>query len=108
MVFVIVGCFIVLDFVTGLIKAIKQKNFTSSTMREGLFHKCASILWVVFGSLVDYAQTYIDLGVTIPLAGAICVYIVLMECGSIMENLGAINPKLVPQTIRQHFTKLNN
>lgn len=107
MVYLIVGCFIVFDFGTGIVKALKQKNFTSTVMREGLFHKCASIMWVVFGSLVDYAQTLIDLGITVPLAGAICTYIVLMECGSIMENLGTINPKLVPQTIRQHFTKLN-
>lgn len=107
MVYVVVGCFIVLDFVTGLVKAFKQKNFTSTVMREGLFHKCGSIIWVVFGSLVDYAQTILDLGISVPLAGAICTYIVLMECGSIMENLGAINPKLVPQKVRQHFTKLN-
>lgn len=107
MVYLVVGCFIVLDFGTGLVKALKQKNYNSSVMREGLYHKCASIIWVVFGSLVDYAQTIIDLGVSIPLASAICTYIVLMECGSIMENLGAINPNLVPQKIRQYFTKLN-
>lgn len=108
MAYVVVGCFIILDFGTGLVKALKQKNFNSSVMREGLFHKCASIIWVVFGTLVDYAQTILDLGITVPLAGAICTYIVLMECGSIMENLGAINPKLVPAKIRQHFTKLNS
>ena len=106
MVYLLVGCFILFDFGTGIVKALKQKKFTSTVMREGLFHKCASIMWVVFGGLVDYAQTMIDLGITIPLAGSICAYIVLMECGSIMENLGEINPNLVPHTIRQHFTKL--
>lgn len=108
MVYLIVGCFIVLDFVTGLLKAFKQKNYSSSVMREGLFHKCASVIWILFGTLVDYAQTLIDLGVTIPVATSICVYIILMECGSIVENLGAINPQIVPEKIRQHFTKLNS
>lgn len=108
MMYFIVACFIVLDFITGLCKAFKEKNFTSSLMREGLFHKCASIIWVVFGVLVDYAQTFVDLGVTVPIAGMVCTYIILMECGSIMENLGKINPKIIPQKIREHFGKLNS
>ena len=108
MLYVIVACFIVLDFVTGLCKAFKEKNFTSSLMREGLFHKCASIIWVMFGVLVDYAQAYIDLGVTVPIAGMVCGYIILMECGSIMENLGKINPKFVPKKIKECFSKLNS
>lgn len=108
MVYLVVGCFIVLDFVTGLVKAFKQKNYTSTVMREGLFHKCASIIWIVFGTLVDYTQTLIDLGITIPVAVSICAYIILMECGSIVENLGAINPEIVPEKVRQHLAKLNS
>lgn len=107
MVYLVTGCFIVLDFITGLIKALKQKNYSSTVMREGLFHKCASIIWIVFGTLVDYTQGYLDLGNTIPVCISICTYIVIMECGSIIENLGSINPEIVPVKVRQHFAKLN-
>ena len=107
MVYCVVGCFIVLDFVTGIIKALKQKNFNSSVMREGLFHKTVSIICVLFGALVDYAQTLIDLGVNIPIALAICTYIILMECASIIENLGQINPQIIPDKLREHFGKLS-
>ena len=107
MVYIITACFILLDMVTGLIKAFKEKAYTSTIMREGLFHKCGSILLIVFGLLVDYAQTLIDLGVTVPVAFAICSYIVLMEVGSIVENLGKINPEIVPDKVKQYFTKLN-
>lgn len=107
MVYIITGGFILLDMVTGLIKAFKEKAFTSSIMREGLFHKVGSILAVVFGVLIDVAQGYIDLGVTIPVAFAICSYICLMESGSIIENVGKINPDILPEKLKSFFTKLS-
>lgn len=106
MLYVVTGCFSLLDFGTGIVQAIKNKSFSSSVMREGLFHKCSLVFFVVFGLLVDYAQTLIDLGVQVPLTIAICSYIILMECGSIMENIGKINPALVPSKIREYFVKL--
>lgn len=106
--YAVVGCFIAMDFATGLIKALKNKNYTSTVMREGLFHKCGSVLCVGFGSLVDYAQQVLDLGVTVPFAVAISTYVVLMECGSIIENLGEINPQIVPDTLKAYFGKLNS
>lgn len=107
MLYVITCGFIGLDMATGLIKAFKEKAYTSTIMREGLFHKCGSILTIVFGLLVDYAQTFIDLGVTIPVAIAFCTYIILMECGSIIENVGRINPEIVPEKIKPYFSKLS-
>lgn len=107
MIYAITGAFILLDMVTGCIKAFKEKAFNSSVMREGLFHKCGSVLTVVFGFLVDYAQKFVDLGVNIPVAIALCVYIILMECGSIAENVGKINPEIVPEKIKPYFSKLS-
>lgn len=99
-------CFILFDLITGIIKAFKEKNFMSSVMREGLFHKSASILCVVFGFGVDKAQEVIDLGVEVPAGSAICGYIILMEIGSIIENIGAINPDIVPKKLKSFFKKL--
>lgn len=106
MVYIITGAFILADFLTGMIKAFKEKTFNSSLMREGLFHKCGSILLVVFGVLVDCAQSYIDIGVNVPITITVCSYIILMEVGSIIENLGKINPSIIPLKIREHFAKL--
>lgn len=103
---IVTALFILLDMVTGIIKAFKEKAFTSTIMREGLFHKCGSVLTVMFGFLVDYAQSVVDLGVSIPVGVTFCVYIILMECGSIMENLGKINPEILPKKLQEHFTKL--
>lgn len=103
MIYAIVFGFITLDFVTGLIYAFANKAFTSTKMREGLFHKVGLILCVVLGILVDYAQGYLDLGITIPVAAAICTYISLMEIGSIVENICKINPELMPDKLSGFF-----
>ena len=107
MVYVMTGAFILLDMITGLIKAFKEKKYTSTIMREGLFHKAGSILIIVFGCLVDYAQTLVDLGVTIPVATSLCAYIILMEIGSIIENVCVINPCILPEKIKAYFDKLS-
>lgn len=98
--------FIVLDFCTGLVKAFKEKKYTSSVMREGLYHKCGEILLLMLALLGDYAQRYVDIGITIPIAGSICAYIILMEIGSVIENVGKINPALIPDKIKPFFHKL--
>lgn len=108
MVYLITGLFVLLDMVTGLIKAFKEKKYTSSIMREGLFHKAGSVLIVCFGVLVDYAQSYLELGVTVPVAMAMCTYIILMEIGSIIENVCIINPQILPEKIKAYFDKLSD
>lgn len=105
-IYAIVGAFILLDFITGIVKAFKKKEFTSTVMREGLFHKAGSIMVVVFATLVDYAQGFLDLGVSIPLTEAICGYIILMEVGSIIENVCVINPRIIPNKLQSYFQKL--
>ena len=106
MVYVVTGCFILLDLITGLIKAFKEKSYTSSLMREGLYHKAGSLLTIGFGCLVDYAQTLVDIGVVIPVATSVCVYIILMEIGSIIENVAIINPQILPDKLKSYFKKL--
>ena len=106
MVYLVTGGFILLDMLTGLVKAFAKKEYTSTVMREGLFHKCGSVLCILFGMLTDYAQTYVDLGVSLPVAATICVYIILMEIGSIIENVCEINPEIMPNSIRALFSKL--
>lgn len=100
MIFAITGAFIALDFATGIVKGLSQNSFKSAVMRQGLFHKTGELLCTILGALVDYAQGFVDLGVHIPVATAICVYIILMEISSAIENIGIISPQLVPAKVR--------
>ncbi|MCD8146008.1 MAG: phage holin family protein [Clostridiales bacterium] len=106
MTYLITCAFIALDFITGLVQALATKTFSSSIMREGLFHKVGLILCMILGILVDYAQNFVDLGVTVPVAGAICAYICVMEVGSIIENVCKIDPEIMPEKLTGFFASL--
>ena len=106
MLYVVTGLFILVDILTGVWNAIKQKKFESSAMREGLFHKSGSVLCVVFGVLVDYAQSLFDIGVQVPVSTMFCLYIMSMEITSIIENICKINPEIAPDVLKLYFKKL--
>ena len=93
-VYIIVGCFIAFDIITGLIKALFKGGINSSLLRVGLFRKLAEILAVVASNLLEYGTNFIDLGFDFPVLKAVALYIVFMEITSIIENLGEINPTL--------------
>lgn len=103
MAYLITFYFIVLDFFTGLLKAFATGAFSSKVMRRGLFHKLSLLCVLALGFLMDYAQNYVDLGVAVPVGAAACVYIVLMETGSILENLCRTNPELMPDKLCEVF-----
>jgi toxin secretion/phage lysis holin len=100
---------IVFDFITGIIKAIKTKSFSSSVMREGLFHKIGSVCTIILGIIADIGQQYVDIGLDfdLPIVKAICGYIVIMEIGSSFENIGEISPRIKNSRIASIFAKLN-
>lgn len=104
--FLVTFVFIGFDFLTGLIKAFRTKAFTSSLMREGMFHKAGSLLFMLLGIITEQATLYFDLGLNVPINNGICTYIVAMELGSIIENIGAINPAILPSKVREYFGKL--
>lgn len=89
-----------------MIKAFRKKEFTSSLMREGLYHKGGSVLCMFLGIMAEQATRFFDLGITVPIASAFCTYIVLMEIGSIIENIGEINPSILPEKLKEHFARL--
>lgn len=91
----IVVVFIILDFVSGIAKSVKDKDFTSERMREGLYHKCAEVFAVIVTYFMQYSLPRIGLAVDFPLTTVIVTYVVIMEIGSIIENIGQINPQLV-------------
>lgn len=84
--------FIVVDILVGLIKALATKSYKSRCMAEGLYHKIGEVLIIAFGMLCEYSFPVIGLNVDLPIVSTICVYIVTMETGSVLENIAAISP----------------
>ena len=73
--------FILADIISGVITAAILKNIDSQEMREGLLRKVLLILIVVLSFVIDgaFKITFIS--------KAVCIYIILMEIISILENL---------------------
>lgn len=101
----IVGVTMVLDIVSGLVKAFSRKSYDSSKMREGLVHKFTELVIVALAFVLELACEHIAglpfSGVTVVLT---CTYIILMEVGSIMENLIAAYPELSDTPLAKLFT----
>lgn len=92
--YIIPAMFILLDIISGILKAAYEGNLASTLMRKGLFNKLGEILSLILGKLAEYASAQYQLGFSIPLYTAIAAYIILMETLSILENISAMNPTM--------------
>ena len=92
---VAVLCFILLDVAFGLINAVAKHEYKSSKMREGIGHKSAEVGIMVVGAVVDACiNAGVNLGFDLPVLASICVYLCLMEIGSLLETFSKMNPAL--------------
>ena len=91
---IVIAAAILLDIITGLIKAFYTNTFKSSVMRQGLFHKLGELLAVgtLYGAQIALPMIGVD--AHLPLFPAGVGYCVLMELGSIIENLRSFTPGL--------------
>ena len=97
---ILVAClFIVFDILTGILSAFITGTFKSSVMRKGGLRKLFLVTVIGFGMLLDYAQHVADLGFSVPACHAICIYIILMEALSCIENFNKAVPGALPTSI---------
>lgn len=88
-------CFIVSDYLSGLIKAIKNKELDSTKMRLGLWHKAGYIGAMALGYGCQLAVNCDLLPTSFnAVFGGVCVYVLITEAISIFENLCALSPEL--------------
>ena len=100
---VITCVLIVMDYLTGLAKSVVNKDIDSTKMRDGLWHKAAYVAVIVLAEIIEHGQEAVALGFAVPLIVPTCVYIVLTETASILENLSQINPELADSPVMQLF-----
>lgn len=97
--------FVICDYTLGVIRAIMQKNLSSSKMREGLAHKFAYLATLFVAWFIDFMKPHIDLGFSISLFVPVVVGISLIELTSIIENICDINPELKENKILSIFDR---
>ncbi|MBQ2680444.1 MAG: phage holin family protein [Eggerthellaceae bacterium] len=86
---------IVLDVLFGLGNAFLHHEYDSSKMREGLAHKAVELCFILLACILDATIIAgIELGFTAPVLVTICVYLIVMEIGSLMETFTKIWPSV--------------
>lgn len=86
---------IVLDIIFGLLNALMHREYSSAKMRAGIGHKCAELGFILVGIVADGTIIGgLDLGFSAPVLVSACIYLCLMEVGSLLETFAAMNPAL--------------
>ena len=90
------ACLLMLvDIVTGLLQSWMTRSYQSSKMREGLGHKIVLVLYILLSVIIQAIVQHVgDVGWTVPMVYAVCLYILVMEVSSIVENLASAYPEL--------------
>lgn len=91
---IIVLILIVLDIITGIMKACKTGTLNSSILREGLWHKGAEVTAMVCAWIFEYIPPAFEIAIELPLLTPVCIYIVLMEVLSVIENICVVNEQM--------------
>ena len=91
---IIVFAFIVFDIISGLFKAFANEGYNSSKMRQGLTHKMGELFCFLFCVLCDLTLPRLDILLPFSITSGVTVYLVFMEIGSIIENVGLLNPEI--------------
>lgn len=88
-------CFIAADYLSGVVKAVKNKELCSTKMRLGLWNKAGFIGAMALGYGCQLAVNYELLPTSFnAVFGGVCVYVITAESISIFENLCALSPDL--------------
>ena len=103
--------FIAFDVITGYAQAIANKDIQSSKMREGFWHKLATILALLLAGAIDVLMgtgIVLEIGITAPIFEAACIYVIVMELSSILENIKKMNPELAGSKLLDLFGAASN
>ena len=89
----------VIDYITGSAAALRAGKWSSSTARDGIWHKLGSVVAVIVAGILDLVVGRLLAnvpGVELPftysvlLCPLVVTWYILTEAGSIIENAGAL------------------
>ena len=90
--------FMVIDFITGMIKAIVNKNLNSKAIFKGGYRKALIFLVIMIGNTID--MTFKDMF----LRETIIIYYLIQEGVSILENINTYID--LPEQLQEFFTQM--
>lgn len=78
---------ICLDYLTGVVVAIAERQINSTIGRKGLFNKIGILICIIICKLIDTLKI---IGLS-PILPIVVLFFILNECFSILENLKRLN-----------------
>lgn len=99
--------FNVIDLLSGMVSAVKNKEISSQKLRDGMFKKVGFIFCYIVAWLVDSQAHLIGFDLSVKILPAIILYTCTTELISIIENIAQINSDLLPKELMKlfHITK---
>lgn len=95
--------FSLIDIITGILSALKNKNLKSGSLRDGIFKKFGYLLLMVMCFLIDEGGQYVGLTLSVELLPIVVIYLVITEVTSILENLCEMIPGLKSLNLTQYL-----
>ncbi|AAL96789.1 phage holin family protein [Clostridium perfringens] len=93
--------FKIIDMILGVLKTIKNKNYRSRKMRDGIIRWVAELMAIAFVLILD-----MFLGLKFTVIGVTLALFAYKEAGSIVENLGECGVEL-PEIVSEKLEVLN-
>lgn len=97
------GVLVVIDFLVGLLGAFIRGDFSSSIMRVGIGHKSMCALVVLLAAVLQVLAAHVTTLPIFPAVSIVCVYLIIMEVGSVWETIVKTYPELAGSKLEEFF-----
>ena len=102
------GVLVVIDFLVGLLGAFIRGDFSSSVMRVGIGHKSMCALVVLLAAVLQVLAAHVTTLPIFPAVSVVCVYLIIMEVGSVWETIVKTYPGLAGSKLEEFFEEFKD
>lgn len=102
------GALVVIDFLVGILGALIRGDFSSSIMRVGIGHKAMCALVVLLSAVLQVLAVHVATLPIFPAVSVVCVYLIIMEVGSVWETIVRTYPELAGSKLEEFFDEFKD
>lgn len=105
---VVLACLMmVLDILAGFLGACIRHDVSSTKMRDGIGHKCLELVFIAISYILGAGLAHVSgMNISVPSMEVVCMYIIVMELASIIENVGKSWPEFSDTKLYDYFRKI--
>lgn len=102
---ILLACIMMIaDVLAGFIGACIRHDVQSGKMREGLGHKALMLIIIAIAYILGVGMTHVSgANVEVPSTEIVCVYVIVMEMASVIENVTKSWPEFSATKLYESF-----